>query len=223
MTGLSGWTGSQRYEADSGKGFGDSVTMTVGVLYRLDAVPTPATQEIIGGRLTTNTGGVQVGIDDGSTAQGYCFVSGSGDSALALQATYQAGDVGKVFFDVYVVKTLSIRPFRQGIVGTETGVHNLAAAPGGSELILGDATHPPTHVTLIGIAACNATELSDADVLAWYNNVNAQCDLVAAPSGTTDLYKAADAGATWVPRVGSVTLTRVGSALTSETFHPDFA
>ncbi len=210
--GLTGFSTSDYYSAAAGQGPDGHATdgSTFAFLFRLDALQ-GATVSNLGGRFDSNTGWSMY-----QTAAADNARYDAANDLAATPAAWVAGDVGKTFFEVFVIATGggSAQAYRQGAASGASDPGTMIAANGTAAMHVGRRQavgNPVPNVTIVGVAACNNTALSAGQVAAWYASIQSARTIVAPPTGGTHLWTAIDAGATWVDRIGGVSLTRTGA------------
>lgn len=224
--GLSGWSSANHMShASTNTGPKPTATgATIGILYRLDSVPSAANRI-----LTSFWDAVSEGFAVfGSRASGATprFITrGAGSTNIDWTAAYGAGQVNKVFFDSMSIDGDSdLEAYRQGASAASVAAGSGLVVPGASSRFrIGDNAEAPDHVTIIGVVFCEATRNTPAQHAEWFNSIVAAGRILPAPVGTTDLFDAATAGATWVSSgSAATTLTRSGT-LTIVDVQMDFA
>lgn len=139
---------------------------------------------------------------------------GAGSTNVDWATAYVAGDVGKVFFYSWSIDgDADLEAYTQGVSAAAiAGGTGYVPAGASSRFRIGDNAEAPTHVAIVGAAFCDTTRLTPAQHLEWFYSCRAAGRMVAAPTGTTDLFHAADAGATWTSSGSAGTvLTRSGA------------
>lgn len=213
--GLQGWAAANHYSHAS-TNTGPKLTATggtIGILYRLDSVPSAANRIF-----TSFWDGVSEGYAAFASRSGGAtprFITrGAGSTNIDWSAAYGAGDVGKVFFDSMSIDgDADLEAYRQGASAATLAPGSGLVQPGASSRFrIGDNAEAPDHATIVGVVFCAATRLTPAEHAAWFNTIQQTGGIVAAPTGTTDIFTASTAGATWVSSgSAATTLTRTGT------------
>ena len=215
---LTDWSALNYYQGANGAGPTAPATgFTVGVVYAVAADNVGSDRALCGQRIAAGTTGW---FQAAHQTHGYAYAH---PLNVSYASTYAAN---KAYFDVMVVTAENkILLYRNGGTLDAASSPGTYVAPGGTDAVtvgsLKAGVAPATGIAIIGFAVCNSLIMSAGQVGAWYTLVNAAGTIVRAASGTTHLWDAYDAGATWVDRIAGISLTRNGS-LTSAAFTPSW-
>ena len=218
LQGVTGISASNYYRTSAASGGPQgSATMTVCAFFR-STNAAPSVVNTLVARLVIGAGGFNLQI---ANSTGYARAQVI-DGALATQSATNAALPAAVNTDVLVHGTLGgglLTCYVNGVAGTPVAVTGYTA-PGTTRLGLGvssTATQPADTCVIYGIAVCDATGLSAAQVAAHVYACQRARELVQ-PEGCTYLWHGEDGlqmRSTWEPRIGSWSSVALTGTLSS--------
>lgn len=198
---------ANRYSLASSSGAPGSSTMTIMAVVRSEG--TVVTDISLIEKWTTAARGYRLRLQGGAERVSATVVDGALANQAKLQATSPAFVAKGIYTVGFVLSGGNLQLYENGAaIGTALAVTGYTAATSTDLLSVG----LPASFAQIGIAAivmAGATAVSSGDIATWDANVRAGLGY-AFTSGTTNLWDAKQAGATWTDSVGGLVLTRVG-------------
>ena len=194
--------------------------MTIGIVVRIDAVPSAIEMWGAHGGNSGTDGGWSIGSNASAVLRGIVVDLG-GTARVTPAYTIVAGDVGKYHTFCLTIDGTVIKMYRNGvIVGTSTVCVGYKAPNVALKTSIGcayntaAAINSATSVAVVGMLADENLLLSAANVTVWHDACVAARDVADFTGDSQYRWQASDnvgLASPWTDDIGGITLTRVGT------------